>query len=74
MNFSQKHFLLFTFLKCNVVYLFSWTAQIKAFIPGDQVHAERKGESERQEGDKGEKVQSVRGQACDCLCEYITGN
>lgn len=21
MNFSQKHFLLFTFLKCNVVYL-----------------------------------------------------
>ena len=50
MNFSQKHFLLFTFLKCNVVYLCSWTARIKAFIPGDQVQGEIEGERERQEG------------------------
>lgn len=50
MNFSQKHFLLFTFLKCNVVYLCSWTARIKAFIPGEPSAGKkrgRKGEGER---------------------------
>lgn len=50
MNFSQKHFLLFTFLKCNVVYLCSWTARTKAFIPREQVQAEREGERNRQGG------------------------
>lgn len=48
MNFSQKHFLLFTFLKCNVVYLCSWTGQIKAFVPWDQVQAEGEGERKRE--------------------------
>lgn len=41
MNFSQKHILVFTFLTCNVVYLCSWTAQIKAFVPRDQVQKGR---------------------------------
>ena len=54
MNFSQKHFLLFTFLKCNVVYLCSWTARIKAFIPEDQVWAEIE-EREKRERDRDER-------------------
>lgn len=32
MKSSQKDFLVFTFLKCLVVYLCSWMAQIKAFV------------------------------------------
>lgn len=63
MNFSQKHFLLFTFLKCNVVYLCSLTARIKAFIPGDQMQAEKGGERETDwRGAEEEKVQSMQGQ------------
>lgn len=84
MNFSQKHFLLFTFLKCNVVYLCSWTARIKAFIPGDRVQGEIEGERERQEGGGGVKRKSSKRVRSSlrvtfsvpfhCLCEYITGN
>lgn len=79
MNFSQKHFfLLFTFLKCNVVYLCSWTAQIKAFIP--ECKQEREGG--RQEGG-GEEKSSKRARSSlrvtlsvpfHSLREYITGN
>lgn len=53
MNFSQKHFLVFTFLKCNVVYLCSWTARIKAFIPGDQVQGEIEGGKRETGGRRG---------------------
>ena len=65
MNFSQKHFLLFTFLKCNVVYLCSWTARIKAFIPGDQVQAKREGE--RQKDRRGAEEKKFK--ACEVKLE-----
>lgn len=83
MNFSQKHFLLFTFLKCNVVYLCSWTARIKAFIPGDQVQAEREGvrEKDGRGGLRRKSSKHVRSSLrvtlsvpFHCLREYITGN
>lgn len=34
MNFSQKRFLLFTFLKCHVVYLCNW-------MPNESIHSGR---------------------------------
>lgn len=67
MNFSQKHFVLFTFLKCNVVYLCSWTARIKAFIPGDQVQAEREGGREKERDRRGAEEKKFK--ACEVKLE-----
>lgn len=62
MNFSQKPFLLFTFLKCNVVHLRSWTARIKAFV----LSAGRKRDSE---GGMGWGPRTGKFKACEVKLE-----
>lgn len=60
MNCSQNNFLLFTFLKCNVVYLCSWTARTKVFYSRGPREAER----QRQAGAGGE-AEKKKFKACE---------